>query len=319
MRRLFLLIPLAVLASLPFLHPLLEPRQPDEATIQAAYATPLPTPDGPLRVFHLGHSLVGRDMPAMLAQLAPEGHQHDSQLGWGTSLNEHWQGREAINGFDAENAHARYRDAKEAVGSGDYDAVVLTEMVELKDAIRYHDSTSALNRWADLARSGGPQTRIYLYETWHHLNDPEGWLTRLDADLPTLWEGALILPDLAMTDEPMRPIHLIPAGQVMAAFVRRVEAAGGIGNVTNRESLFARDAQGALDTIHVNDLGAYLVALTHYAVLYQRSPLGLPFELTRADGTPAQAPDQRAARAMQETVWQVAHVVQARQKTGVPQ
>jgi len=318
MRRRTLLIPLgllAALAALPALRPLIGPRKPDAAMVRAAYARPLPAPEGPLRVFHLGHSLVGRDMPAMLAQLAPDGHRYESQLGWGTSLNEHWQGPEAVNGFAEENAHPRHRPAMAAIGGGDYNAVVLTEMVELRDAIRYHDSARALHRWANLARTANPAARIFLYETWHHLDDPAGWLTRLDTDLPDLWRDQLILRELAMTDDPARPVHLIPAGQVMAAFVRRVEAAGGIGNVAGRESLFARDADGALDTIHVNDLGAYLVALTHYAVLYQRDPRGLPFRLTRADGTPADAPDAPAARAMQDAVRQV---VQATQMTGVP-
>lgn len=315
MRLLYLLIPIGLLAAVPFLRPLLEPRKPDEAVITAAYAAPLPAPEGALRVFHLGHSLVGRDMPAMLAQLSPEGHAYESQLGWGTSLNEHWQGADAINGFEEENDHPRHREAREAIGSGDYDAVVMTEMVELKDAIRYHHSARALHRWADLARAGSPDTRIFLYETWHHLDDPDGWLQRIDNDLPTLWERQLILPELALADASERPIYLIPAGQVMAAFVRQVEEAGGIGNVADRESLFARAADGTVDTIHVNDLGAYLVALTHYAVLYQNSPVGLPHELRRADGTPADAPDAAAARAMQETVWEI---VQAQQKTGVP-
>ena len=45
---------------------------------------PLPPPADPLATYHLGHSLVGRDMPAMLAQMA--GHDHASQLGWGASL-----------------------------------------------------------------------------------------------------------------------------------------------------------------------------------------------------------------------------------------
>ncbi|WP_371227809.1 hypothetical protein [Roseovarius sp. 2305UL8-3] len=314
MRRAFYLIPLAILAALPFLRPLYEPRPPDPDLVREIYGTPLPPPEGPMRIFHLGHSLVGRDMPAMLAQLAGEGHGYDSQLGWGTSLNEHWQGGEAINGFEAENAHERYRDAKEAIGSGEYDAVVLTEMVEIRDAIRYHDSGDALHNWADLARQSGQDTRIYLYESWHRLDDEEGWLTRLDADLERYWLGKLMLPEIARADAEGRPIYLIPAGQVMARFVRAVEDAGGVGNITTREDLFTRDADGNLDPIHVNDLGAYLVALTHYAVLYHRSPEGLPFALMRSDGTPAEAPDPAAAQLMQETVWQV---VQGINKTGV--
>lgn len=316
MRKLVML-PLALIATLPVLGALLEPRKADAGSQRAAYATPLPAPRAPLRVFHLGHSLVGRDMPAMLAQLAGagmgRGHGYESQLGWGTSLNQHWQGRKAVNGFEAENAHDRYRDARAAVGSGDYDAVVLTEMVELRDAIRYHDSAKALHRWAELARGASPGTRVYLYETWHRLDDPEGWLTRLDTDLERYWEGRLLLPDLAKSG-PDRPLYVIPAGQVMARFVRAVEAQGGVGNVKNRESLFARDADGALDPIHLNDLGAYLVALTHYAVLYHRSPAGLPHRLMRADGTAADAPDRPAAELMQRTVWEV---VTGYPKTGV--
>ena len=126
------------------------------------YAQPLPKPERPLNVFHLGHSLVGRDMPAMLAQLAGIEHRYDSQLGWGTSLKQHWEPGEPINGFAEENDQTHYRDAKEAVGSGEYDAVVLTEMVDIVDAVRYHDSAHYLSRWAALAWSANPEVRIYL-------------------------------------------------------------------------------------------------------------------------------------------------------------
>ena len=95
-----------------------------------------------------------------------------------------------------------------------------------------------------------------------------------------------------------RPIHVIPAGQVMAAFTRAVESRGGVGPIASRDDLFR-------DRIHVNDYGAYLVALTHYAVLYGRSPVGLSHALSRADGSPAEDPGAEAARLMQEIVWEV--------------
>jgi len=266
-----------------------------------------------LRVYHLGHSLVGRDMPAMLAQLAGEGHGYEQQLGWGTSLKHHWEEDLPINGFERENDHPRYRDAKEALGSGDYDAVVLTEMVEIRDAIKYHDSGVYLPKWAELARQGNPKARVYVYETWHPLDDPDGWLERLDADLTRYWEDGVLLPDLAV-NSPDSPVWVIPAGQVMAWFVREVEARGGVGNIRTREDLFARGEDGGLDQIHINDLGAYLVALTHYAVLYHRSPTGLPHELRLADGSAAKAPDAEAAALMQRIVWDV---VTSYPKTGV--
>ncbi|MDK3019174.1 hypothetical protein [Pseudodonghicola flavimaris] len=289
------------------------PKLPDAATVAAAYATPLPPPAHPLRVFHLGHSLVGRDMPAMLAELAGAGHRYELQLGWGTTLKAHWEPEETINGFDVENDTPRFRPAREAIGSGDYDAVVLTEMVELRDAIRYFDSPVYLRKWADLARAANPATQVYLYESWHPLDTAEGWLTRLDRDLPELWEGRLLLPDLAR-DVGDRPIHLIPAGQVLARFVRRIEELDGLDDVQDRSDLFARAPDGTQDQIHPSDLGNYLVALTHYAVLYGRSPIGLPSQLHRADGSPADAPTLDVARLMQETVWEV---VTSLPKTGV--
>ena len=288
---------------------------PSKEEVQQAYATPAPPPGDALRVFHLGHSLVGRDMPAMLAQLAGADHRYESQLGWGTSLKEHWEPDEPIKGFDEENAHPRFRAAHEAVSSGDYDAVILTEMVEIRDAIKYHDSARYFPRWAQAVRDGNPDTRVFLYESWHNLEAPEGWLNRLDTDLGQYWKDKILLRDLGK-NAPDRPAYLIPAGQVMAALVRTVEAKGGVGNMTSREDLFRRMEDGSLDNIHVNDLGAYLVALTHYAVLYQKSPVGLPHDLTRADGTPADAPTADLARLMQETVWQV---VQQLPETGVPQ
>ena len=279
--------------------------------ISAKYNAPLTPPPTPMRVYHLGHSLVGRDMPAMVAQLAGQGHRYESQLGWGTSLKNHWEGRKAINGFDVENDHPRYRAAKEAMQSGDYDAVVFTEMVEIKDAIKYHKSGTYLANWAELAREGRPDVRLYLYESWPRLDGPGDWLERLDKDLARYWEKGVLLPYLAEPDA--APVYIIPVGQVMARVVRAIEAGGDWG-ITRREDLFARNADGVLDPIHVNDLGIYLVALTHYAVLYHQSPVGLPYALRRADGSRADAPTPELARLMQEIVWDV---VTSMPKTGV--
>ncbi len=248
---------------------------------------PLPPPAGPLATYHLGHSLVGRDMPAMLAQLA--GHAHASQLGWGASLRDHAQG--TVAGFATENAHPAHEPAETALGSGRFDAVVLTEMVELNDAIRYHASARWLAHWATIARAKNPDARVYLYETWHKLTDPTDWLTRIDTDLQALWTDRLLTPAMRRSGQ---PIYLIPAGQTLAA-VTRAATAGQIPGLTRAQNLFS-------DDIHLNDLGHYLVALTHFATLYQRDPTGLPHGLTRADGTPVTfAVD--TTKALQQLVW----------------
>lgn len=269
----------------------------------AAAHQPLPPPAGPLAVYHLGHSLVGRDMPAMLAQLAPEGHRYASQLGWGATLRSHWQGPAEVPGFAQENAHPAHRPAREAIGSGDYDAVVLTEMVELRAAIRWHGSSVYLAEWARLARAARPDVRLYLYETWHRLDDEAGWLERIDADSTALWQEELLRR--AMGAEGTGVIYRIPGGPVLAAVARAAEK-GDLPGLSSREDLFAMTPEGARDTIHLNDLGHYVIALAHYATLYQRSPEGLlAAGLSRADGSPAEGFDPEAAAHVQRLVWRV--------------
>jgi len=277
---------------------------PDDAAMAARYATPLPPPEGPFAVYHIGHSLVNHDMPVMLAQLAGERHRYESQLGAATPMEAHWKG-ENIDSFEVYNVPPHFRPAHEAVESGDYDAIVLTELVEIRTSLRRHDSPHYLALWAEKARAARPDVRIYLYETWHFLNDPKGWLERIDADLPRYWEAGILRPALGRLPEDAR-IHLIPAGQALAAFTRAVEAHGGVGSVRDRGDLFALTPEGERDNIHLSDQGNYLVALVHYAVLYQKSPVGLPHELLLADGTPADAPAPETALLMQQIAWEAA-------------
>ena len=276
--------------------------------VDALYADPAVAPSGGQKVLHLGHSLVGHNMPEMLAQLAQSGHSYNSQLGWGTFLKDHWDEDAPRNGFADSNVHPQFRDGHEALSSGEYDAVVLTEAVEIRDAIKYMESPKMLHNLADKARAHNPDVTVYFYETWHHLDDPEGWLERIDRDLPLYWEDAILRPALNYDNEP-KPIYMIPGGQVMAQFARALEARGGVGPLQTRQDLFE-------DQIHFNDYGAYLIALTHYAVIYKTSPVGLPHALVKADGTPADDPGADAARLMQEVVWEV---VTQYPKTGVQQ
>lgn len=275
------------------------------------YASPMTKPTGPLSVFHLGHSLVGRDMPAMVAQLAGAGHAFKSQLGWGTSLKNHWGPANEINGFASENNHPAARLASEALDSGDYDAVVFTEMVEIRDAIKYHESAEYLSRWAQRARDGNPSVTLYFYETWPETNDAEGWLARVEKDLSRHWEGEILLPAVRAA---AAPIYVIPGGQALAATIKAVIARGGVDGVSRIEDFFALAADGSQDTIHFNDLGAYVIAATHYAVLYHDSPVGLPYQLNRADGTPATHPGPELAKLIQEAVWKT---VSTYSKTGI--
>ena len=120
-------------------------------------------------------------------------------------------------------------------------------MVELRDAIKYFDAAHYLNLWADLARKAA-NARLYLYETWHRLDDPDGWLARIDKDLDTLWLGELTAKD--DRSENGQPLYLIPGGQVLAAITRAAEA-GGIPGLTDRNALFDLLPDGTRDQIHL--------------------------------------------------------------------
>ena len=278
-----------------------------ESEIQAIYQTPPVPLEAPVSVFHIGHSLVSRDMPAMLAQMAGDGHRYESQLGWGTGMRAHWvHPDEPLKGGEVENDHPRYRDAREAMASGEYDALVLTESVEIRSAIKYHDSWDYMSRWIKAAREGNPDIRIFFYESWHKTDDPEGWFNRIDRDLSLYWEGEILNRAQAVEGADV-PVYIIPAGQVMARFLREAEALGGVDGISGLDDLFN-------DDIHVNDIGFYLVALTHYAVIFGKPPTDVPRQLLRADGTPADAPGEKAAALMRKVVWDV---VTALPRTGV--
>ncbi len=300
----------AVIAGLLAALPLMAPARDAGEDVRDYYRQSRTAPPQPPRVFHLGHSLVGRDMPAMLAQLG--GGDYALQLGWGTTLRAHFEPDVEINGFAQENDTPKYRDAHQALASGEYDDFVMTEMVALADAIKYFDTRSYVAKWAAEAAAGNPGGQIFLYETWHSLDEKPDWLARLPGDLNTMWKPDLLWPAARAAK---KPVWLIPAGQVMAKLVAEAESQGGIAELASRKDLFATTPEGKLDPIHPNDLGIYLVALTHYAVLYGKSPVGLPRELLRADGSPATAPSAELARRMQETVWDV---VTGIPETGVP-
>ncbi len=302
----------AVIAGALAVISLAQPARDSAEDVQDYYSQRRAPPPQPLRVFHLGHSLVGREMPAMLMQLAGQGHDYALQLGWGTTLRAHFEPEVEIAGFDQENATPKYRDAHQALASSDYDAFVMTEMVRLSDAIRYHQSRDYAAKWAAEAAAANPEAQIFLYESWHALDDQPDWLTRLPEDLETMWKPELLWPAARAAK---KPVWLIPAGQVMARLVSEAEGQGGIAELKSRKDLFATTPEGKLDPIHPNDLGIYLVALTHYAVLYGKSPVGLPHQLQRADGSAATAPSPELAQRMQEIVWEVVTRIP---ETGVP-
>ena len=273
------------------------PEPLDLAEVETLYSEPVPPAEGPLSAYFMGHSLFGRDMPVILAQLAGAGYSYDFQLGWGAELQAHW-GDTELAGVEEVKEHPRYREAHEAVESGEYDALVLTEKITISVTNEYHDSWHYLALWAEKAAAANPDIRLYVMETWIEIADEDAWLAHVEADLSASWERDFIDRALA-TGKIDRPVYIIPGGQVMARFVRTARARGGVDGITGLADLFR-------DNVHFNTTGAYLMALTHYAVLYGRSPVGLPHDgLLDGTGAPIPPIGADAARLMQEVVWEV--------------
>ena len=85
---------------------------------------------------------------------------------------------------------------------------------------------------------------------------------------------------------------MIPGPLIMAALYDAVQA-GTVPGIARIEDVF-------FDNIHINSVGAFMIALGHYAVIYRRDPRELPARL----GT-ASAGSQATVDWMKEMVWDV--------------
>ncbi|KKB77283.1 hypothetical protein VW29_18080 [Devosia limi DSM 17137] len=195
-------------------------------------------------------------------------------------------------------------DARAVIG--DYQVLVLTERVSLSGTMPWHGSSAEALRWFNHAwenGDGGKGAETILYASWIDLrsgpdfdnpyNDPEGHVPfrqRLELELARWEEIAASVNANRRKDAP--EMRMIPGPVIMAAAYDDI-AAGKAPGLTDMAALFA-------DDIHVNDLGAYLISLAHYAVIYGRDPRGLPASIGQQ--TP---PEPATAAWMQDLVWRV--------------
>jgi len=236
-------------------------------------------------VFFVGHSLVNFHMPAMLDDVARSlglTHSYGAEIGVGSPLHWIWEHPEATNGDDA---HLE-------LPTGNYDVLVLTELIPIGEHVTYSDTTEYVRRYYELAMSGNPTTQVYFYETWYSVDDP-AWSENIAADR-AIWER--VIDDVnARVDGP--DILLVPGGTAMARLVERMEA-GGVPGLDSRFDLY-------VDPIHLTDVGNYFIALVQLATIYRRSPVGGTATTHDQWGASFTAPDPAAARIMQEIAWEV--------------
>lgn len=196
------------------------------------------------------------------------------------------------------NNTAQPVDARSDIAN--YDLLVLTERVPLLNTMGYHNSAEEALRWVRHAWENGAQT--VLYATWITRDTGPGsgddtaeghmpFRERLQVEQDRWLE----IRDHVNSHRPdgMPEMRMIPGPRLMTALYDAISA-GQAPGLASIDALFH-------DDIHVNDLGAYVMALAHYTVIYDRSPLDVPLGLGR---TPA--PDPELARWLQQFVADVA-------------
>lgn len=173
-------------------------------------------------------------------------------------------------------------DARADIGR--FDVLVLTERTPLSRTIKWHDSPDMALKWARHAwenGSDGKGAATVLYATWPEIDtgpgtpnpydDPDGDLTLLERLPKELADWERIVDHVnANRPSAMPQMRLIP-GPLLIGGAAKAIAAGEAPGLEAVSDLFS-------DAIHLNERGAYLVALAHYAVVYGRDPRELPEE-----------------------------------------
>jgi len=169
-------------------------------------------------------------------------------------------------------------DAKAEIGR--YDLLVLTERVPLLDTMVWHNSPQEALAWVTHAWEAGAET--VLYATWVTLAvGPDATDDESRAGLP--FQERLLreqgrwdkIRAYVNDNRPagMGELQMIPGPQIMLALEAAI-AAGEAPGLNDIRDVF-------YDDIHVNDIGAYVMALAHFAVIYDRDPRDLPLGLGR--------------------------------------
>ncbi len=224
-----------------------------------------------LRVILSGHSLtdpMGQALPRLVVAAGGPGGSIALSTIPGAPLDWRWNNR------------TRTPDAREDIAG--FDVMVQTERVSLSGTRRWHNSDDEALRWARHAwenGAGGQGAEVLLYASWVSLDSGPGyevqhdedsglpWRIRLDREFAA-WEGIMAHVNAHRPDDAPQ-MRMIPATLVIAALYDAIDAGHAPEGLNDIRQLFS-------DDIHLSPLGAWLVALTHYAVIYARDPRGLP-------------------------------------------
>lgn len=240
-----------------------------------------------LSIYHIGNSLTRlTNIPMQLGQLSSnEGRPSLSgmQLADGRTIRFQWD-----NGLIGGAELSTGSRSREQIPTITWDIIILQpHSQEWQNTANINEFTEYARRFYQLSEYAGAQLYLYAYWPWQELP-----VTSQD-QINTVFENVR----KTISTNANRPALIIPAGQALRAVIE----ACGSGALTgySRSSFYA-------DYVHQTALGGYVTALTHYATIYKKSPVGLPASTLSAwaENQVVAIPPAVASR-IQEIVWQV--------------
>ncbi len=270
---------------------MIAPRKTLFLVLALLLASPLSTQAQPKgqKVFSAGHSF-HVFMPSILNNLAKNaGIQDHVQLGLqpigGSRVIQHW------NLADEKNK------AKEALKTGKVDVLTLSPI---------HLPDEGIANFTKLALEHNPKIRITIQEFWLPFDIYDTTFKqrpkKVDHNAPTIAELRKLHAEYFKTmDEHVKDLNkqhgkqvlfVVPVGQAVIALREKI-VAGEAPGLKQQEDLFT-DAIG-----HAKPPLQALVAYCHYAVIYRRSPVGLPVPAVLAKATD----NEKLNRLLQELAW----------------
>ena len=191
--------------------------------------------------------------------------------------------------------------AKEVLRSGNIDVLTLAPIFMPDDGIE---------KFATLALEHNPKIRITVQEIWLRRDTYEPTAKVIPQ---TVDYNAIAIPELRERHAPLfqtidahvselnqkfgkQVLFVVPTGQAVIALRERI-LAGKAGGLKAQGELFT-DVTG-----HGSKPLQVLVAYCHFAVIYRRSPVGLPVpEILAKDQKPQWGPE--TVRVLQEVAWE---------------
>lgn len=150
------------------------------------------------------------------------------------------------------------------------------------------------NAWTHGNNGQGAAT--LLWTNWVSIDGSNGPFRQMLDKSGSEWER---MQDYANEKRPSGAtnIYMIPGHKMMARLYDDVMD-GKVPGIIQFSEFFS-------DKIHVNELGAYAIAMIHYACIYNKNPLGLPNNLINDPPAGTLIPSPALAEYLQKMIWEV--------------